>query len=182
MQGYRFWPPTRSLTLPPNGSQSDFFVLPAPVTTSVAAGTGATLSYSDTQGLTTSLSLATGTLTQSLTLSLTPTLADSYDDQLFAGHAFELLAQAELSGQLEAGLPLSLTISYSDADLSVADEQGLTLRRWNGTGWQDVVSECGGSAYNRNLANKRISLALCGGGRYALFGPTLPLRMPVLMR
>ncbi len=142
-------------------------------------GTSATLSYTDTQGLRTDLLIPPAAVTRTLALTLTPTIAAGGPGWTTAGHAFDLAASQDNSALLTFAAPLTATIRYSAADLRlVVDESQLQLRWWDGDEWQDVETTCGSVALNTTANSLRAPL--CRAGRYALFGPTNQIYLPVI--
>jgi hypothetical protein len=192
LAGYAFWPPTRTDRLGPDAVGQHFTILPEPVSITLTTGTAlppgtaslpARLVYTDTQGLPTRLDFPTGTVTQTTTLVLTPTLAWDVAGYAFAGHAFELAAYRggrRLPG-LNFGAPVTVTIQYSDPDVRVvADESLLDFWWWTGTDWQDGTATCDpASAYARDTASNLLRVPICRLGRFGLFGPTHQAYLPL---
>jgi hypothetical protein len=180
--GLSFEPPTRTLSMP--GDFASFVALPAPAQ-GVISVAGGQLVISDTQGLTTSVLVAPGTFPTSGSLALRPTLAGDIEGQVFAGHALDLEILFPARLQAEATTPMLLSVGYSPEDIVlVRDESALTLRLWDGREWRDATSSCGSfvDAYTRDLAANRLSLPICQGGRYALFGPAQITRLSLASR
>jgi hypothetical protein len=94
--GWVFMPPTRTVTLPPDAVGQNFTMLHPPVSVTLAlSGTAnlpASLSYVDTQGLTTTVLFPAGAVTATTTIVLTPTLPIAGSNLAFAGHAFDMEA------------------------------------------------------------------------------------------
>jgi hypothetical protein len=189
LAGYTFWPPTRTARPGPDTRSHDFVILPGPVSITLAPGTGslpASLVYTDTQGLPTRLDFITGVVTQTTTLTLTPTIAGSVPGFAFAKHAFELAAfhdSAPIPG-LTFGAPVTITISYSDRDVGlVSDESQLALWRWTDGAWQDAAQTCDPApSYTRDEVNNLLSVPACRPGLFGLFGPTHQIYMPIVAR
>jgi len=182
--GYVFEPASRSLVVPSYAAlEADFTILPSLATITLTPGLTSTLTLTDTQGLTTILLFPAGAVTETLSLTLTPTLGTSNLSWLFAGHAFELGAYRE--GVLLPGftfsLPVTVTIHYSDVDIRLVDESQLTLWAWVGGHWQDAAQGCEPPAgYYREEDGNVVSLAICGTGGFKLMGPTYPTFLPVV--
>jgi len=145
--------------------------------------TGGTIVYTDTQGLTTTVQVPPGAVSETITLVYTPipSPTQSISPELrFSGHAFNL--EAYLGGELELGFvfsrPITITIHYSDDDVQGIDEASLTLDYWNGSVWEDAA--CG--LYDRNPDENWLSVPVCHLSEFALLGEKehrvyLPLTM-----
>ncbi len=191
LSGYSFFPPTRSLYVPPSTTDQDFILLPGLVslTLELDGGTAnlpAHLAYTDTRRLSTRLNFGAGVVDQPTQVWLRPSWASGRENLSFARHAFELRAGPEgtLGLNFPFARPVTVTLDYSQDDLRlVTDEAGLTLRRWNGTAWQDAAVTCDPpSAYVRDPANGTLQVAICQTGHLALFGPTSRAWLPSALR
>lgn len=187
LNGYAFYPPTRTVTGPPDATNQNFIILPPPVSTVVPPEREATLLLTDTQGLTTTIVFPAGSVTQTTTIVLTPTVVTGGINFAFAGHAFEL--EALRDGVSLPGFafetPITVTIYYSDQDVrGISDESQLALMRWTGSEWEDAASTCvPPSGYARDLENNVLSVAICHLSTYALLGPpNYPVYLPLVMR
>jgi len=197
LSDYIFWPAQRTVRVPPNAAGQIFTLLARPVSITLSAGapiSSTRLIYTDTQNLTTTLDFPAGTVSETTTLILTPTLASQFTDHAFTGHAFELAAYqgGELRPGLAFSVPVTVTIHYSEQDLRVvSDEEGLVLLLWTGSGWllwtgsgwQDAAGSCDPfSSYGRDLAGRVLTLPICRPGALALFGPTEQSYLPLIQR
>jgi len=190
LAGFVFAPPSRTVAVPPDSLFQDFVMLPGPVSITLSlSGTAslpASLVYSDTQGLTTTLEFPAGAVTQTTTIWLTPTLASSGAGFAFAGHAFDLEAfqDGALAPGLSLGAPVSVNIYYSDYDVRlVSNENQLVLSWWTGGEWQDAAQTCDPAASCLlDVANKTLSAPVCRPGQFGLFGPTHQVYLPIVMR
>jgi hypothetical protein len=187
---YVFVPPSRTVTVPPDALAQDFVVLPGPISITLSlSGTAslpASLVYSDTQGLTTTLEFPAGAVTLTTTVWLTPTLASSRPNFAFAGHAFDVEAyhaDTRVPG-LILSAPVSVTLTYSDGDLQGAgDEQQLVLSRWTGSEWRDAAQTCDpASSYIRDVNHDTLSVPICQVGLFGLFRPIRQVYLPIVMR
>lgn len=190
LASYIFYPPTRTVTLPPHAVGQNFVILASPVSITLSLGNDAVslpanLIYTDTQNLTTRLDFPSGAITQPLTLTLQPTVATMDAAAVFAGHAFELAAEQQniVQPELQFGAPVTVTIHYSDNDLRViSDESRLSLRWWTGDKWHDASKTCGtSSVYVRDPASHTLSVAVCRTGYFGLFGPTNQTFLPLTL-
>ncbi len=185
-----FVPPTRTVTVPPDATGQDFTMLHPPVSTTLTlSGTANlpnTLAYTDTQGLTTTLTFPRGTVTETTTVVLTPTVASGSADLAVAGHAFDLEAYQGGVHQPDFVFnePVTVTIHYSEQDVRlVSDESQLTLRWWDGGVWQDAAETCNPtSGYVRDPAKRVLSVPICHLSRFALLGPTNRVYLPLVLR
>jgi hypothetical protein len=187
--GWVFAPPTRTVSVPPDATGQDFTMLHPPVSTTLTlSGTANlpnTLCYTDTQGLTTTLTFPRGAVTETTTVVLTPTIASGSADLTFAGHAFDL--EAYQGGERQPGFtfrePVTVTIHYSEQDTRlVSDESQLTLRWWDGSTWQDAKETCSPpSGYVRDETKRVLSVPICHLSHFALLGPTNRVYLPLVM-
>lgn len=189
--GWVFVPPTRTVTVPPDATGQDFTMFHPPVSTTLTlSGTtnlSSTLCYTDTQGLTTTLTFPRGAVTETTAIVLTPTIA-SGGALAFAGHAFDL--EAYQGDELQPGFafrenkPVTVTIHYSEQDVHlISDDSKLTLRWWNGNSWRDAAETCGpASDYARDQEKRVISVSICHLSRFALLGPTKRVYLPIVLR
>lgn len=110
----------------------------------VSAESGGTLTYTDTQGLPTSIQVPAGAVSETTHLTLSPLpwptrpLSPTWS---FAGHAFGL--EAYQGGVFQPGFvfsePVTVAIHYSPADLGGKAEDSLALHTWNGSAWEDAA-------------------------------------------
>jgi glucosylceramidase len=184
--GFSFLPPLRTVTVPPDSFNESFVMVPSPVsitlTLSNTVNLPASLTYYDTQGLTTTLDFLAGAVTRTTTIVLTPTLATGGAGFAFAGHAFEL--DAFQDGNPQPGfifsVPVTVMIHYSSDDVRVVkDKNELVLSWWTGSGWQDAAQTCDpASPYTRDVAANVLSVPICHVSQYGLFGPTYQVSLP----
>lgn len=179
LAGYTSWPAQRSLGEAASG-KANFTLLAPPTTIAVTSASGAKGGFTDVSGATTSFTIDGSALALPATLHITPTIGPAVTPWAFAGHAFELQLEGSTTGQPFA----RVTLAYRSSEVRVvSDESRLTLRRWDGSAWQDATTTCTPSAgYTRNLNANTLSITLCQNGRYALFGPTNRLYFPAIAR
>ncbi len=185
-QYYTFSPATRRMRVPPDALGQNFVMLSLPVTSSLSAGMASSLTYTDTRGLVTMISIPAGAVTETLTLSLTPTYSSHITDYAFAGHAFELTISQEGTVQpnFTFSLPVTVTILYSAEDERlVYDKEGLLLMRNSSPLWEDAAQSCSPAPpYQRDTAGRVLTLPICRTGTLALFGPTHQTVLPLIHR
>ena len=203
ISGYTFQPATRVVTLPPDAAGQNFVILASPVSITLPmSGTTnlpASLIYTDTQGLpttiefpadavtqTTTIESSTAVAAQAMTLVLTPTLVTGGAGLAFAGHAFNLAVyrNGNLQPDLTFTKPATVTIHYSAADIGVVSDEGqLALWWWTGSEWENVTDTCTPpSVYNRDLANGMLSVPTCHLSLFSLLGPTYQTYLPLVLR
>lgn len=174
--GYTFLPASSTVTVPPEASSQIFTMLPAPVSLTLTPGITSSLAYTDTQGLPMRLSFPAGVVSQTTLLTVTPTLGGQLPHFAFAGHAFDLTAtrNGQLVPDLVFSQPVSVTVRYSDADMLVSEDEGKLMLWWLvGSNGRDATQSCEPpSAYVRDPAHNTLSVAICRGGAFSLFGPT----------
>jgi hypothetical protein len=181
--GYAFYPATRTITTQLDAHGQDFVALTGPVSAALAPGTPASLTSTDTQALPTQIDIPSGAVAANTTLVLTPTVATAPRGWAFAGHAFDLAAAQASTPipNLAFGAPVNVSISYSAGDARlISDPDRLALWWWNGSAWQDAAETCSPAAsYTRDLLTRTIGVAICRTGRFALFGPTRQVYLPL---
>jgi len=131
---------------------------------------GGTLSYVTGSGYTVTVEVGSGSVTETITLVLTPLDGPTYDTTpfAFAGHAFTLdayLGATLLSGYV-FGEPISVTIHYSDDDVAGFDEGMLLVCVLTPNGWEDAA--CGG--YDRHPAENWLAVQICHLSEFSLLG------------
>ncbi len=152
------------------------------VTQTIEPGSPGTLVYTGTEGLTTTLSVPAGAVTDTVTLVFTPLVTITAPGKLaFAGHAFEL--DAYRGNTLVPGFhfsePVTITLHYSDADVAGLDENRLGLYSLNGSTWQDAA--CG--AYDRHPGENWLAVPICHLTQFALFENTeYKVYLPIAMK
>ena len=174
LDGYVFLPPAAQVALPPSPAAIDFTILRPPTSTLVPLNTPLTWTVDDTQGLPTQFHFPAGSGNAALTVLVTPTVAATGGGLVFAGHAWELAVVASGVTQPEFlfNLPVSVTVSYSDFDVSnVGDEAALGLYRWSGSAWAPAGGECTPPVdQNVDADTNQLAATFCRSGTFALFG------------
>jgi hypothetical protein len=141
------------------------------VTTTVTPEAGGTLVYTDPQGLTTTVRIPPGAVSETLTLVFTPLDGPTHPTAplAFAGHAFtlELYRGPYLLPGYLFGEPVSITICYSDADVAgIADEMSLRVETWSGDRWVNAACQPG----QHGLDGNWLSVGICHLSEFALLG------------
>jgi hypothetical protein len=146
-----------------------------------------TLVYTDAQGNPTVIQVPAGAVAEATTLVYTPVeTATAPSGFAFASHAFDL--EAYRGGSLLLGFifekPVTVTIHYSDTDVTGLDEDALVLEYWNEvtSAWEDAA--CG--PYDRHPDDNWLAVPICHLSRFALFGETLgeeyTVYLPLILR
>ncbi|MBN2392488.1 MAG: hypothetical protein JXR84_17290, partial [Anaerolineae bacterium] len=140
----------------------------------VDATTGATLVYTDTQGIPTDIQVPAGAVDEPTTLVYVPaTDITAPAGFIFAGRAFDISAYQNDTSvpTLTFNVPITVTLHYTDTDVTGLDEAQLQLQTWDeqASAWVDAA--CG--AYDRHPAENWLAVPICHLSRFALFG-TLP--------
>jgi Tol biopolymer transport system component len=180
------WPVQHTVRVPSDALGRGFTLLARPVSVTLSAGISTTLTYTDTQGLATTLAFPAGTVSETVTLILTPTLAPHLSGYAFAGHAFHLSAYGK--GALLPGfafsLPVTITIGYSEADVRVVShEDQLLVHLQTEDGWGDAGDTCTPSRpYRRDLISRLLTIPICRTGTLGLYGPTHQSYLPLVLR
>jgi len=143
---------------------------PDAVIITVTPGAGGRLVYTSTEGLTTTVVVPPGAVSERLRLIFTPLDGPTHPTAplLFGGHAFllEVYKGPYVQPGYVFGEPLFITMHYSDEDVARIIEAGLTLDVWNESGWEDAA--CG--AYDRHPEANWLSVDICHLSEYALLG------------
>lgn len=168
-----FYPAFRTATVPPDAAAQTFIMLGEPASVAVSPALTSTLIYTDTQGLPTTAVFAPGSVAISGTAYLTPTMAASFPDQVFAYHAFDLDFPA-VDG---CPVPVELAVAYSALDqATVSEPDAVALWRLAPEGWLQIE----GGVISMVGDDFLLEVAICQPGRYALFGPSNLIYFPVV--
>jgi hypothetical protein len=129
---------------------------------------GDTLTYTDTQGSPTVVQVPTGAVTDTTTLVYTPIQTSTAPSGFaFADHAFDLTAYRDGSPlPLTFDPPITVTIHYTDTDITKLKEDTLGLRYWDGSVW----STDGITLAKRNSAQNYVVFSVSHLSEFALFG------------
>jgi len=145
-------------------------------------GSSGSLSYTDQDGAESIVEVPAGAVTTTTTLQYTaiPTVATSAGFA-FAGTAFTL--EAYVDGILQPGFtfetPITITLSYTDTQVSDVDEETLILQYWDGWSWSDAA--CG--PYDRHPAENWLSVPVCHLTEFGWFGEgDFHIYLPLVMR
>jgi PKD repeat protein len=126
---------------------------------------GGFLIFTDTQGNQTSVQVGPAAVTDTVTLILAPFYTvTSPNGYAFAGHAFNLSAyvgSVQASGYVFKS-PITVTINYSDPNVTGLDETTLKLLYWTGSEWVDAADTCiPVSRYVYDPIRNRFVLPIC---------------------
>jgi hypothetical protein len=185
MTGYGTWPLTQTVNFEPPTSGGDFYVVARPISGTLQPGISTTLGYTDTRGLPTEVYFPPDAVSQVSTVQLTPTMAFHRGDQRFVGNAFELAVVdgTSLGGARSFDTAVRITINYSDLGVLVVDEESLLLMIEVDGVWVEATSLCTEpSEYDRDLPSNVLGVSVCDTGRFALFGETNQLFLPIVGR
>ena len=104
----------------------------------------------------------------------------------YAGQSFDLSAFDAAANPITSfSLPLTVWISYDEANLGGVLENELALFYWNSVSasWEDAAKTCPGGIYTRNTSENWFSLPVCHFSEFALMGAGFNwLYLPVLLR
>lgn len=104
----------------------------------------------------------------------------------YAGQSFDLSAFDTAANPITSfSLPLTVWISYDEANLGGVSEDALALFYWNSVSasWEDAAKTCPGGIYTRNTSENWFSLPVCHFSEFALMGAGFNwLYLPVLLR
>jgi Tol biopolymer transport system component len=141
----------------------------------IAPDQEATLVYTDTQGLTTTILIPVGgVMTETLLVYIPIDGVTPPSGLQFAGRAFELTAYQNGTVQPNFTFLQSVNVSltYSDEQAAGLQEDALTLQVWDDTAWLDAAETCSpASTYVRDTANNVLSVDICHLSQFALMGP-----------
>ena len=141
-----------------------------------------TITYTDTQGISTTVQVPSGAVTETVTLAYTAveSTTTSPADFSFAGRAFNL--DVYRNGELQEGFPFEETVTielhYTNDDLGDLNEGSLLLYYWdenqNPAQWVDAGTTCYPDnpdlAYDRHLGDNWLGVSVCHLTEFALFG------------
>jgi peptide/nickel transport system substrate-binding protein len=162
---------------------------PRPAVAPVDPDADNTLVFTNTTATSATLDLPAGAVSETSTLVWTPdTIVEETHPGGFklGGLTFDLQVcqGGECFGDYAFAETVTLTLSYSDADVAGLIEEELYLYTWNGTAWVDAVADCGWppNAYGRYPEINELVVPLCHFSRFALVGDTHSLYLPLVVR
>lgn len=149
------------------------------ITGTVYPTVGVTLVYTDLQGISTTVAIPAGAVTETTLLVFAPVFSPSYPVSpglALANHNFDLNAYR---GGLLPGFvfdrPVTITVNYSDADVRWLYEDTLKLYYWDGAAWADGAETCvPPSTYLRDPAQNVLQVAICHLTQWGMMGGPLP--------
>jgi len=141
-------------------------------------GAAASLVYDLLDGSTT-VEVPAGAVSGAMTLLYLPLPDVRPAGGLFPAHGFllEVHQDGELLPGLAFGIPVTLTVHYTDAEIAGLDEETLEVRFWDSTAW----STEGITLVSRDLANNNLvvtidhlsEFALTGRGQHTVYLPLI---------
>lgn len=146
---------------------------------------GATLIYTDTQGVMSEIQMPTGAVSDSTTLVYVPVInLVAPTGFAFAGRAFDLNAYRGdvLVPTMTFNISVTVVLHYTDSDVVGLDEEKLLLQTWNEETAVWVDAACG--AYDRHLAENWLAVPICHLSRFALFAEKVEYKvyLPLVLR
>jgi len=172
--GHTFYPASRTATVPPDAGSQTFIMLGPPASVAVSPALSSALTYTDTQSLPTTAVFPPGSVAIAGTAYLTPTLAVSFPGYTFAFHAFDL----DFPALENCAVPVELAITYSELDQSaVSDPSAVALWQLGPSGRIQVS----GGVISTIGDVFMLEVEICTPGRYALFGPSNLLYLPMIL-
>jgi hypothetical protein len=160
------------------------------ITMTIDPGMSSTLVYIDPRGMTTTIEVPTGAVTEATVLVFAPRYTSSYPISPglgFAHHIFDL--EAYRNGSLLPGFsflePVAITIRYSDGDVTGIDEDTLRLYYWTGSGWADAIDTCDPpSGYTRDPAGNVLGVSVCHLTEWGMIGSAYnyQIYLPLIQR
>jgi hypothetical protein len=118
----------------------------------ITDGGGGSLTYTDSNELTSTLQIPPGAVSQTTELRYTPTpgIDGLPRDLIDIGHSFDLTALISDTRQSLTSLDddYTVTVSYGDTELGVAIESTLALYYWDGSQWVKETSSAVNAADN----------------------------------
>jgi len=150
----------------------------------VQPGVEQTLTHTTTEGITTTIHIPAGSVSETTTLFFsvveTPTTPSGFE---FAGRAFALDAYSgteALEGYVFLN-PITVTIYYAEADVAGLDEDTLALKYWDVSQGEWVEAACG--PYDRHPGENWLAAPICHLSQFGLFAPTVhKLYLPVIWK
>jgi len=129
-----------------------------------------------------------GALSGDTTFTFTPLPEPAHDPGFLvdANHSFQLTAENASGLPVTTfSQPLTVTLTYTDADVLAFSEASLALFYWDTSvpAWQDAAATCTGGAYTRDLLANSLTLPLCHLSDFSAFGPPVQqIFLPLIVR
>jgi hypothetical protein len=138
----------------------------------ITPGTQSTLVYPSPEGLTTTLDVPAGAVTDTTymaynNLSEIPPVPGGHN---FAGRAFALDAYRDMAvlPHFRFNVPPTLTLNYDGTTVTGTQEHNLLVAYWDGDAWVDIADSCPGSTYALQPERDQISVPICHLSQFAL--------------
>ncbi len=158
----------------------------SPTVTVVSEGVGVEAVFTDAQGMTTTLALPAGSVTETtiLVYTVVPYPTQPFSSELaFAGHAFDITTY---TGGPEIGTlakPVTVNVDYGDS-LAGVDVDSVRLYYWTGEIWRDAATTCSPVSSYVNAAGY-VRVPICHLSEFALLGTPKsgqPIYLPLVIR
>ena len=141
-----------------------------------------TLQFTTTRGTTITIEIPAAAVSETVDLLFTdiPNLTNLESNLEFAGHAFNLNAfrNNEKIPSYSFQSSVTVTIAYTDTDVTDLDENLLRLLYLDGDQWVDAA--CG--PFLRDPGENWIQVPICHLGQFGLFEPSLRVYLPLIVR
>ncbi|MDY7078109.1 MAG: CAP domain-containing protein [Chloroflexota bacterium] len=187
------WPITGSKTITVTATNNGGATMTATHAITITAGpsvivrptVSSTLVYTDGQGNVTTVFVPAGSVVETATLRLIPLTTTKTHPQgyAFTNHAFILEARWNGTLLLDFARPVTITIHYSDADVTTIDEDSLRLYYWDASGWVNAATTCSPSlVFGPQPDENWLAADVCRLGEFALFGRQWRIYLPLVLR
>jgi hypothetical protein len=138
----------------------------------IPTDTQSTLVYPSPDGLTTTLDIPAGAVTDTTYLAYNTIneVTDIPQGHTFAGRAFSLDAYRDMAilSDFHFARSPTVTLAYDGAVVSGTRESNLLLAYWDGDTWVDIVDSCPGAEYVRQPEQDQLSVPICHLSQFAL--------------
>jgi len=159
------------------------------LTATVDPLTSTSIVYTDVQGLTTTVRIPAGAVSETTTLTYRPIVSPTEPltgGLRFAGVAFHI--EAYQGNDPVPGFvfvrPITVSLRYADDALGRLAEDALQLRYWDGSAWSDARTTCAPpGSYTRDLANNLLQVPICHLTEWGMMSvPQVNIYLPVVYR
>jgi hypothetical protein len=146
-------------------------------------GVVVSLTYTNFQGLTTSLDFPADVVTQTVTVGIFDREQGLWHDGfIFTGHTIQMLPLTVNGRKAFPHAPITITTHYDDSNMPSGTEANLRLYFFPGDTWQDAALTCNPpSSYSHDVTNNYISVAVCIDPIFVLL-TTYRAYLPILFK